>query len=200
MINSRQFKEIIRDIIHEEIGTGNNYKIGTVANVNGKPTIRFAGEDQPSQKKYSFLDSYTPVEGDRVLLANVSGTYVVIGKIQQDKGLQLENEYIVESGTNENGEYVRYASGIQICWTRMSDFVIDIAIGNIYRSESQIWTYPAAFDDTYPVAVSGGIAAVNRWLGITGSPLGESVYIRAYGATSSSSSYAAYVKAIGRWK
>lgn len=200
MISSRQFKEIIRDIIREELGTGKNYKIGTIANVNGKPTIQFAGEDQPSQKKYPFLDSYTPVEGDRVLLASVSGTYVVIGKIQQDKGLQLENEYIVENGTNENGEYVRYASGVQICWTTMSDFVIDIAIGNIYRSESQMWTYPAAFDDDYPIVVSGVISALNRWLGTTGSPFGGNVYLRGYGAVSSSSGYTAYVMAIGRWK
>lgn len=84
MISSRQFKEIIRDIIREELGTGKNYKIGTIADVNGKPTIRFAGEDQPSQKKYSFINSYKPTPGDRVLLAGVSGSYVVLGKISQD--------------------------------------------------------------------------------------------------------------------
>lgn len=79
MINSLDFTEIIRNIVQDELRNQGGYKIGTVASTDGKPTILFAGESQPSQKQYSFLSSYTPKVGDRVLLAKLKGTYVVMG-------------------------------------------------------------------------------------------------------------------------
>jgi co-chaperonin GroES (HSP10) len=54
-----------------------SFRMGTV--VSGK--IQFDGEDEPSQKTYKRLASYTFTNGDRVLLAKVSGTYVILGKI-----------------------------------------------------------------------------------------------------------------------
>ena len=149
-------------------------------------------EDDQDPTIYSFFDISE-------IYFNSGNSYASLGV----GGLVVDGKFadmIVEQGSNSNGHYIRYDNGTQICWTRMSEFVIDIAIGNIYRSESQIWTYPAAFDDNYPVVVSGAIAALNRWLGITGSPFGGSVSLRGYGATSSSSGYTAYVMAIGRWK
>lgn len=198
MISSRQFKEIIRDIIHEELGTGKNYKIGTIADVNGKPTIRFAGEDQPSQKKYSFLDSYTPVEGDRVLLASVSGTYVVIGKIQQDKGFQLENEYIVERGTNENGEYVRYASGIQICWFEDSQLTTVTTAGTSIYYNNKVYSYPASFASIPSVSPFSRRSNFIQWAGVRNAT-STSVDLYIISPNSAAEGWLGYV-AIGRWK
>lgn len=81
MINTTDFKNIIREIVRDEVGSQRRFEIGEIASVNGKPTVRFAGENQPSKKEYSYLDSYTPVSGDRVLLARVKGTYVILGKL-----------------------------------------------------------------------------------------------------------------------
>lgn len=81
MINSNDFKEIIREIVRQELGDRTRFKIGTIASVNGKPTIQFAGESQPSQKQYAYLASYTPTVGDRVLLAQVKGSYVILDKL-----------------------------------------------------------------------------------------------------------------------
>jgi len=53
------------------------FKLGTI--VNGK--VRFDGEDTTSQKSYKKLGSYTITEGDRVLLARISGTYIILGKV-----------------------------------------------------------------------------------------------------------------------
>ena len=44
-------------------------------------TLLIDGEDAPTTKAYSFLGSYVPTPGDRVLIAKVSGTYVVLGAV-----------------------------------------------------------------------------------------------------------------------
>ncbi len=81
LMNTDDFKDIIKSLTKKD--EKSTYRIGTIADATGKPKIRFAGETNASQKRYTFLDSYTPVVGDRVLLARVQGTYVVLGKISQ---------------------------------------------------------------------------------------------------------------------
>lgn len=62
--------------------TDTPFKMGTVDSLfpDGSPKVKFDGETTPSQKKYKRLASYTPSVGDRVVIASVSGTYVVLGK------------------------------------------------------------------------------------------------------------------------
>lgn len=80
MITADQFLGIIR-------GNSNDkalVRLGEVSSVDpstGRPSIIFDGEVEPSVKRYTYIDSYTPTEGDRVLLIAVGNTYVVIGKI-----------------------------------------------------------------------------------------------------------------------
>ncbi len=58
------------------------YRMAKVMDVQeGRPVIRFNGEQENSVKKYKHLASYTPTAGDYVLLAAVSRTYVIIGKV-----------------------------------------------------------------------------------------------------------------------
>lgn len=49
---------------------------------NNTAKITFDGEEEASEKQYSYLDSYVPGIGDRVILASVSGTYVILGKVK----------------------------------------------------------------------------------------------------------------------
>ena len=44
-------------------------------------TLTIDGEDAPTQKKYAYLKSYNPNTGDRVLIADVGDSYVVLGAI-----------------------------------------------------------------------------------------------------------------------
>ena len=39
------------------------------------------GENIASEKEYPRLASYKPVAGDRVILAKLAGTYVILGKV-----------------------------------------------------------------------------------------------------------------------
>ena len=44
-------------------------------------TLTIDGEDAPTLKKYAYLNSYNPNRGDRVLIADVGDSYVVLGAI-----------------------------------------------------------------------------------------------------------------------
>lgn len=58
------------------------FRLGRVDSVTGGlPAILFDGEETASGKLYARLANYSPTTGDRVLLAKVSGTYIVLGKV-----------------------------------------------------------------------------------------------------------------------
>lgn len=58
------------------------YRMAVVDNVTGgRPYLRFYGETVASQKPYKYLQSYTPTQGDKVLVARVAKTYVILGKV-----------------------------------------------------------------------------------------------------------------------
>ena len=60
-------------------------KIGTIkSNTSGSGvTVQIDGESAATTKKYTYLSSYTPTVNDRVLIAEVGGSYVILGKIQK---------------------------------------------------------------------------------------------------------------------
>lgn len=49
-------------------------------------TLTIDGETSPTTKEYMFLASYSPTIGDRVLIEEISGSYVVIGKVTNTPG------------------------------------------------------------------------------------------------------------------
>lgn len=59
------------------------FTTATVHNINAQGIqVVFAGETSPTLKRYKKLSSYTPASNDRVLMARVSGTYIILGKIE----------------------------------------------------------------------------------------------------------------------
>lgn len=59
-----------------------SYRMAVVDNITGgRPYLRFYGETSASQKPYKYLQSYTPTQGDKVLVARVAKTYVILGKV-----------------------------------------------------------------------------------------------------------------------
>jgi len=59
------------------------FTLATVTKLFGRGTaqITFDGEETPSEKEYAYLSSYHPSEGDRVVLADVAGTHIILGSI-----------------------------------------------------------------------------------------------------------------------
>lgn len=60
-----------------------SFRLGKIdpSYTTGSPKIVFDGESAVSGKQYPCLSSYAPAANDRVLLAAVSGSYVILGKI-----------------------------------------------------------------------------------------------------------------------
>ena len=76
---------------------------------------------------------------DRDPGASAESPNSVINRIKGDE------RYIAKRGSNANGEYVRFADGTQICLSISFTVDIDVTAGAIWRSDSIVWTYPAAF-------------------------------------------------------
>ena len=79
-------------------------KLGTISavdNSNGL-TLVIDGESSATTKKYHYLASYVPTAGDRVLIAEVGDSYVVMGKLVQavaDSGI-VRHAQTADSATN----------------------------------------------------------------------------------------------------
>lgn len=109
---------------------------------------------------------------------------------------------VIETGSNANGTYTKFADGTQIC-THVIGGIAPAnpsSVPNIYRSNSILWTYPAAFVSN--VALSHGEIG---GIGLCWTGLG------AVGVSTSSGSVCVYsmtqtgtvtvgLTAIGRWK
>ena len=55
--------------------------LAVVASITDGLFIRLEGETEARTMSYKRLSSYTPVVDDRVLVAKISGTYVVLGTV-----------------------------------------------------------------------------------------------------------------------
>ena len=78
MNSSKDFFKVINDQ-----QPGSTMMMATVASLfeNGDPKLKFDGDTTTSEKHYAYLSSYTPTEGDRVILAAISGTFVILGSV-----------------------------------------------------------------------------------------------------------------------
>ena len=55
--------------------------LGVVSSITDGLFVRLNGEEQPREKSFKRIASYTPAVDDRVIIAKISGTYVVLGKV-----------------------------------------------------------------------------------------------------------------------
>ena len=63
---------------------------------------------------------------------------------------------LIESGSNANGEWARFADGTQVCWIRTvaANVAISNPYGNILFTGSRSWTFPRPFaGNTVPVVI-----------------------------------------------
>ena len=218
MINTGEFRNLIREIVRDEIGDKSLYKIGEVASIGDKVTVIFSGEAEPSQKQYTYLKSYSPGLGDRVILMKDKGTYVVLGKIGERGGgitfgehlaedaaddvHGLQGKVIDESGSNSNGRYVKFSDGTQICYFYNDVGTVNITTphGEFYGSGNLSWNFPAPFHN-YPI-FAGTTFVTGYIAGIKVYPMGRSssLYriVNPYSRTPDD--VCVLLIAIGRWK
>lgn len=60
--------------------------LGTISAVDPDDGLKLIidGEDSPTTKKYTYIASYVPEVNDRVLIEEISGSYVIMGKVISD--------------------------------------------------------------------------------------------------------------------
>lgn len=130
-------------------------------------------------------------------------TYIYGGSIFTDEGTA---EIIVDQGSNENGHYIRYASGLQTCWNHIDS----VSVSNSTHTEQGITFYrggpfidfPKAFIETPAINYDGDLdggswrAVMNRAWSVRTDGFGAQFMGLSPFSTVDRLSYIA----IGRWK
>lgn len=104
-----------------------------------------------------------------------------------------------ESGSNANGEFVKFSDGTLICEGEVEFAAVGNASGGGFVSSSAFWTFPAGFANAEAVRAISGHAGLDCTVTAQGgSALGSN--IRLQSLTQISAARKARVMAIGRWK
>jgi len=109
------------------------------------------------------------------------------------------NGGVVETGSNADGEYTKFADGTMICIS--STFTapdVSSAVGSVFASTTApTWTFPAAFSAN-PFVTANDTGSTNVWAGAR--PLSTTTAsIRLWSATSQATTRNIRATAIGRW-
>lgn len=127
-----------------------------------------------------------PVQGreeDRINMLAARG----VGTVSEDGG--IPTGAIVQSGSNANGSFIRYADGTQIC----SAWVTSSSAGNV------TWTFPMAFVSA-PRILATCNAAENARIPAYANVLGGSCEIAVYSTSNArADNISTSVMALGRW-
>jgi hypothetical protein len=122
----------------------------------------------------------------------------LIGTVSQAAG--VPTGAVIERGNNANGNWTRFADGLQICTTPDTGLSVpnaSTALGSLFRSADLNWTFPISFPGG-PV-VTGSTDGPDTWFSLNGAPGGTTATIRALAAVSKASTVKVYATAVGRW-
>jgi hypothetical protein len=130
-------------------------------------------------------------EGSRMFQRNN-----VLGTVSQSGG--TPTGALIESGSNANGEYKRFACGLQLCWLKAGPACdASGAVGSVFRTTADVtWTYPATFAAA-PV-VNAQPSSIGR-LGLINNSNTSSCGVRQISFTTSAVTVDTQMTAIGRW-
>lgn len=110
---------------------------------------------------------------------------------------------IIESGSNANGSYVKYADGTMICRHKIiTTLVMTTATGSCYRSIITDWTFPVAFVGTYFFSVQPFSTSDTRhvWGSVQNAISPTSATYCVLSPISTTWELHVSLSAIGRWK
>lgn len=122
-----------------------------------------------------------------------------VDEIAVAPGLLLGGAVIVESGSNADGEYVRFGDGLQICWRRYGTSV------PAKTTVTYDWIFPKTFISA-PILLCGGGAGTSIRLISYGFNLASSATLPnkatavLYNDHTNAQTIVIHMGAIGRWK
>jgi len=114
----------------------------------------------------------------------------ILGTVSQSGG--VPTGALIEAGSNANGNYVRYAGGMQLAWKRLvlTGQDINTAYGSLYRSAALLTgntAHAAAFAAAPTVAITAHVSDVSAFTVVGGT--GDTLNLP-------SSAYAVYTSAL----
>ena len=104
-------------------------------------------------------------------------------------------------GSNANGHYLKYGNGVLICFKSMHSVTapMNLASGSLFRSGNLEWIFPHGFTSYSAVSVFGTTRVWSKWLTTNGNDYDRARFVQ-WGTSSSNTTEAMSVMAIGRWK
>ena len=94
--------------------------LGTISAVDNTDGLQLIidGEDVATTKKYTYMASYVPTANDRVLIEEVGGSYVIMGKVISDvdsSGIARSAQTAVNATNAENATNATNATTAASC-------------------------------------------------------------------------------------
>jgi|SRR5690625_540990 len=129
-----------------------NEEIMRVTSLSGNSLTVQRGREETSASSHN--------AGSNVENNFTAGTYQAL--VDEIKALKQQSG-IAEMGENENGSYIRYENGVQICWWYRDSFNVSTSTATfqgltIYRNISEVvWEYPRKFIDTPSIQFTAGL-------------------------------------------
>lgn len=89
--------------------------LGTISYVDDEAGLQLIidGEDEPTTKKYSYISSYVPEADDRVIIEEIGGSYVIMGKLItefENSGLARKADHATNATNATNAENAQNAT------------------------------------------------------------------------------------------
>lgn len=145
---------------------------------------------------------------NKVTLYFGTGTPPASVKPQVEEGTKKSNfapwaGYIVESGSNDNGSYIKYSDGTMICRNKKTfNIAANIAYGALFRTEGLDFpNFPVAFKDVPDIScfcIGINTILLANWSASTKEKIGSLIGIRP--VSTNAQDYIINYTAIGKWK
>lgn len=94
--------------------------LGTISAIDDDNGLQLIidGEDAPTTKKYTYMASYVPTANDRVMIEEISGSYVIMGKVISDfasSGIARQADNATNATNATNAENATNATTAASC-------------------------------------------------------------------------------------
>lgn len=124
-----------------------------------------------------------------------------IEKLQLYDGVVTNYDFLTPTEqvtTNDDGTLIQYDNGIMECFVKKISGGTTTPQGDVYVSDSFVWTYPATFVDE-PI-VTGSTTIMGRAFGLPSTPSRTSATINTISGNTNATESNVFIRAIGRWK
>lgn len=179
-------------------------------NVAFSGNLAFCDTNQQQQSQvFTFEKPFTTpdyCQYIKVVFANANAP--LDAKIQLEEGTKKSNfapwaGYIVESGSNNNGSYIKFSDGTMICRNKKTfNIAANIAYGALFRTEGiDFPNFPVAFKDVPDIScfcIGVNTALLANWNVSTKEKIGPLIGIRP--TSTNAQDYIISYIAIGKWK